>query len=283
MDDRVNKIVDKVLNQVTECHFDSGKQAVCSPKHVIDHMKSFAEQKGVKVSDHPTHVINGMKEYLNCKSESCILKRPDFVQFAKNVNLTDVLNKFFKPEGPAMTFDLLSNFNIDDVLDQFEQRFKERKFLHIPFQMRDFEKIGTQLATIDLAEKLRSEYQTFGVVLNTDWSSGKGIHWFCIFGERYEDKIILEYFNSSGKDPLPEVQAWLQKTKHHLTKELKIPVTIYYSTGILFQQDEYSCGVYCLAYIWLRLERVPPQWFKSENFNDSFMNQARKNMFRWEI
>ena len=149
--------------------------------------------------------------------------------------------------------------------------------------MRDFEKVGTQLATIDLAEELRSKYKTFGVVLNTDWSSGKGIHWFCIFGEHLGNKIILEYFNSSGKEPLPEVQAWLQKTKHHLAKELKIPVEIHYSTGIEFQNDDNSCGAFCLAYIWLRLEQVPPTWFKSENFNDNMMHKVRRNLFRHEV
>jgi hypothetical protein len=181
-----------------------------------------------------------------------------------------------------MDFGLLSNFNIDDVLDQLEKKFASRKFLHIPFQMRDFEKIGTQLATVDLADQFKKGKKTFGVVLNTDFSSGNGIHWFCLFGEHYGNKVVLEYFNSSGKPPLPEVQAWLQKTKHYLTKTLKVPVDIHYSTGIYYQHDDHSCGVYCLCYIWCRLEGIPPAWFKSENFNDTLMHKARKNLFRWE-
>jgi len=286
---QIEKIVDKIFNVQNECHFakdtsNSGdyKTVVCSPTNVVHKMKEYIELKGKKAGNNPVHVVNTMKDLLNCNSESCILKRPDFVEFAKIANLEDLLNEFFKPQGPAVGLAWLSNFNLDDVLDQFETRFSNRKFLHIPFQMRDFEKVGTQLATIDLADKLKSEYKTFGVVLNTDYSNGKGIHWFCLFGENYGNKIVLEYFNSSGKEPLAEVQAWLQKTKHYLAKELKIPVEIHYSTGIVFQNDDASCGVYCLAYIWLRLEQISPKWFNTENFNDTMMHKVRKNLFRHE-
>jgi len=275
-----DKIADEVFNEVNECSFTGDKKAVCSPKHLVVKMEEFIEKRGKQVENNPVKIVSTMKTLLDCNSESCVLKRPDFAKFASKNGLDDILDQFFKPEGPAHTFGLLSNFNIDDVLDQFEKRFERRKFLHIPFQMRDFEKVGTALATVDIASKFRGSYKTFGVVLNTDFSSGGGIHWFCLFGEHLGDKIVLEYFNSSGRPPLAEVQAWLQKTKHHLQKSLNLPVTINYSTGIKFQSDEHSCGVYCLCYIWLRLEKVSPKWFKTENFGDKLMHKARKNLFR---
>ena len=279
----IDSIHTQVFDARNECHFAKGANPICSPKHVINHMKEFAKSKNrhdIATGDEKK-LLAGMKELLNCQSESCILKRSDFVDFAKIANVEDILNEFFKPSGPALNFGLLSNFHIDDVLDQFEDRFANRKFLHIPFQMRDFETIGTQLATVDLAEKFKT-YDTFGVVINTDLSSGKGIHWFCIFGENYKTHVALEYFNSSGKQPLVEIQTWLQKTKNYLEMKMKIPVTVFYTTGIMFQNDDHSCGLYSLAYIWLRLERVPPKWFNTDNFNDKKMHDIRKNMFRWE-
>ncbi len=277
-----DKLVE-IFNKPNECHFAHDHQkGVCSPDHVVAEIKNYIVKKGARVNTNdPVAVITKAKELLNCKSESCILLKDDFQQHANISDLEQILTRFFKPEGPALNFGLLSNFNIDDVLDQFEKRFESRKFLHIPFQMRDFEKIGSELAKIDLAAKFKT-YKTFGVVLNTDWSSGSGIHWFCLFGEHYGDKIVLEYFNSSGKGPLPEVQAWLHKTKHYLTRVLKIPVHIHYNTGIRFQDDEHSCGVYSLAYIWMRLEGFAPDWFRGDNFNDALMHRLRKNLFRWE-
>jgi hypothetical protein len=265
-----------------ECAFSAGGSgAVCSPKHVVDKMKQFAKVKGktAVVAFDDRRAVETVKDLLNCNSESCILKRPDFQEFARLNNIDALLDSFFKPAGPK-GFGLLSNFNIDDVLDQFVKRFESRKFLHIPFQMRDFQRVGTKLSTVNLAREFKGGARCFGVVLNTDVSTGRGIHWFCLFGEHYGDQIVLEYFNSSGRPPLPEVQAWLLKTKHHLAKEMKLPVDIWYSTGIQFQDDDHSCGVYCLCYIWLRLERVSPKWFKSTKFNDSLMHRARDVLFR---
>jgi hypothetical protein len=283
---KVEKLVDVILTKPSECIFTKDQTAVCSPKHLVNKMAEYVAaasnsiSKGVTPKE-PAKVVATIKEMMNCNSESCVLKQPEFIKFAKLTNVDEILDQFFKPEGPATHFGLLSNFNIDDVLDQLQEKFPG--FLHIPFQMRDFERIGSELATIDLAAKFRNGTKTFGVVLNTDWSHGKGYHWYCLFGEKKSDCIIIEYFNSSGREPLPETQAWLQKQKHYLQKELKIPVNIKYSTGIEFQNDDHSCGVYCLMYIWLRLEGIPNSWFKADNFNDTFMHKARKALFRHEV
>lgn len=285
LDDHADKVVENIFKPTSECHFVHGEQkqgAVCAPNPVVEKMKEFIQHKGRNVPNNPKQIVDNMKELLDCHSESCIFKRSDFVAFAKIANIEELLNKFYKPSGAATNFNLLSNFNIDDVLDQFEKKFKDRKFLHIPFQMRDFQTVGTELARVDLAKKFKEGYKTFGVVLNTDWSKNQGIHWYCLFGENYDDKIVIEYFNSSGKQPLPETEVWLQKTKHHLEKEMKKPVELVYSTGIEFQFDNHSCGVYSLAYIWLRLEKVAPSWFRADNFNDDRMHKLRKNLFRWE-
>lgn len=279
---KAEKLVGTILAKPSECGFTKDQAAVCSPKHLVNKMAEYvANVTGAKPAE-PTKVVASIKEMMNCNSESCVLKQPEFIKFAKLTNVEEILDEFFKPSGPATHFGLLSNFNIDDVLDQLQEKFPG--FLHIPFQMRDFERVGSEMATIDLAAKFRNGTKTFGVVLNTDWSSGKGIHWYCIFGERKPDNSInIEYFNSSGREPLPETQAWLQKQKHYLQKELKVPVTIKYSTGIQFQNDEHSCGVYCLMYLWLRLEGIPNSWFKADNFNDEFMHKARKVLFRHEV
>jgi hypothetical protein len=279
---RVEKIVDAHFKKPSECSFDADNNAVCSPKPVIDKMVAYLKEKeNIKhkeVIGNPVKIVNTLKERMNCQSESCILKSPEFVAFAQLSHIDNILEEFFKPEGPANTFNWLSNFNVDKVLDQLEQKFDG--FLHIPYQMRDFEQVGSELAKIDLAKKFKEGIKSFGVVLNVDYSHGNGIHWYCIFGEKKNGKITIEYFNSSGEEPLPETQAWLQKTKHYLTKELGIPVEVKYSTGIRFQNDHHSCGVYCLMYIWLRLEGVSNNWFKADTFNDAFMHKARKVLFR---
>ncbi len=275
------KIVESIFGKQSECAFTKEQGPVCSPKPVINKMAEYLKIHGHDVPGDPVKIVNTMKAKMDCTSESCILKSKDFINFAKNANIHHILDEFFKPSGPATHFGLLSNFNIDNVLDQLSERFPH--FLHIPFQMRDFEKVGSELATVDLAREFKNGKTCFGVVLNTDWSKGGGIHWYCIFGEKKNGKILIEYFNSSGKEPLPETQIWLQKTKHYLAKVLKCQVDVKYTTGIQFQRDEHSCGVYCLMYIWLRLEGISSDWFKTDTFNDSIMHRARKVLFRHEV
>lgn len=273
--------VEEKLKTITECHFNSGKKNICSDNGTIKQMQSFLKQKGHSVTKR-SNIIKTMKDMFNCNSESCIYKQQDFINFIGNSEAKQALDMFFKPEGPSLTFDLLSNFNIDDVLSQLEQTFANRNFLHIPYQMRDFEKIGTELATVDLAYEYNNGKRCFGVVLNTDYSTGGGIHWFCLFGDFSRQPYTLEYFNSSGNNPLPEVQSWLQKTKHYLISQLKRKVDVIYTTRQVLQQDQHSCGVWCLCYIWARLMGVSYSWFAPGNVSDKLMHNLRKNLFRHE-
>ena len=273
---KAEEIVNKIFKVQSECSFTKEQGHVCSPTHIVDTMAQFLG----KENKDPKKIVETMKTKMNCNSESCILKSSEFRNFAQMSGIDNLLNEFFKPSGPSQDFGLLSNVNIDGVLDQIEKRFEG--FLHIPYQMRDFETVGSELSRVDLAAQFNKGKTSFGVVLNTDWSTGRGIHWYCLFGTRNDKKVIIEYFNSSGLGPLPETQTWLRKTEHYLTMK-GFPTTIKYSTGIQYQNDDHSCGVYCLMYIWLRLEGVPHSWFTADNFDDSFMHKARKLLFRHEV
>jgi hypothetical protein len=278
---KINKKIESLIAAPSECAFHLDQKPVCSPRHVVKHISDFVKAKKNIAVTSDVEAVEHAKEILNCSSESCILKRPEFVKFANLPDVNRLLDEFFKPHGPATHFGLLSNFNIDHVLAQLSERHKD--FLHIPYQMRDFEKAGTELSTMDLAEQLTNGYKRFGVVLNTDWTSGRGIHWYCLFGELHDLGVTLEYFNSSGRDPLVETQVWIQKTRHHIAKKLNVEVDVKYSTGITFQNDEHSCGVYCLMYIWLRLEGIDHHQFKAHNFHDALMHRARRWVFRHEV
>jgi hypothetical protein len=261
----------------SECSFAAGQAPVCSRGEYVDKMRTMLEEKGVTPPQDPKGIVELVKEHLGCDTESCIYRSSEFKQYLPDDWHPSVLEEMFKPDGPSDSFKLLSNVNIDGVLGQLAQKYMD--FFHIPYQMRDFEKYKTELATIDLADKFQ-QFKKFGVVLNTDWTTGRGIHWFCLFGEKYEQKIDLEYFNTSGRPPLPEVQVWLGKTAARLEKQFKMPVNIVQVAKVALQDDEHSCGVWCLFYIWARLLGVPYTWFTPKNVNDKFMHWLRQNLFR---
>lgn len=276
-----NKIVEEILNDTSECHLASNDREVCSPPEIINEMKTFLKENGTNTNTNDKKsVLNKMYDITGCNTESCVLNDNGFQEKIGYDKAKETLMNFFKPKGPANHFGLLSNFDIDGVLQQMAIKYKNQKFLHIKFQMIDFEKKGTELSKCNLHEEFK-KYNTFGCVLNTDKSTGRGIHWFCIFGKKYsQNNISLEYFNSSGLAPLPEVQAWLCKTKHQLEHSRPgCSVTIKYSVGLKYQNDNHSCGVYCLTFILLRLNNVPYKWFSEKTFYDEIMHQMRSKLF----
>lgn len=267
----------------SECSLDKKKGSeVCSPPEIVKKMEKLLEDKGVKPDGNPVTTVKNLKDLLDCKSEDCILKHDDFVAIIGNKHLIqNILKEHFKPSGPANSTAWLSNTNIDDALDQLALRYKG--FYHIPYQMRDFASTGSELAKINLSDLIKQKYNTFGVVINTDTSQGNGIHWFCIFIDaRYPKSIQIEYFNSSGKDPLDEISVWMNTTMHELQKEFgkERDVSINKVSRASLQLDSHSCGVWCLAYIWLRLEGIEPRWFTPTNITDNIMMKMRQVLFR---
>jgi len=243
-------------------------------------------------SNNSNKINSQIVEYFNCggtETEKCVLKnlRDDkkFNKYFDPAQIDDLIKRFFKPEGPKETFNFLSNHNIDEVLSQYFHRYNddENKFHNIGFQLRDFAKYNTNLQTFDFYKEItENNYKTFAVVINTDETTGPGIHWFCLFIDaRHPERIDIEYFNSSGRPPLSEIETFLEKTRSELNNQFdgKRKIDVKYNQGIQLQEDGHSCGVWSLAYIWLRLEGVPQKWFNPSNIDDSIMHLLRKYFF----
>ncbi len=264
---------------VSECAFHVGDTKVCSGGEMIDAMHQFLTEIGTAVPKKPEVVVETMKKKTNCDSELCLYSVSPFVEKIGSVMAIEAKKELFKPDGPQKSNDLLSNYNIDEVLDQFSKKFAG--FVHIPFQMRDFAEKQTELATINLAAEYRKGMKTFGCVLNTDWSNGKGIHWYCIFGDFTSEPFTLEYYNTSGNYALPQTKKWLSDTKFALTRDLGKPVNEVQVLNRAIQKNDVDCGVYCLHYIWSRLEGYPYTAFSDPATapNDDLMKQARLHLF----
>lgn len=274
----------EIPHEPKECafHIDSDKNETCMEDGVINKLREFAKNvKQIEVTDKKDTIIK-LKKILNCDSESCILTKGEIKDFIGHDETSKQLATRYKPEGPFDSFAWFSNINIDNVLKQISKKYKDKKFLHIEFQMRDFEKVGGTLSRIDLAEEYKNNgVRCFGVVFNTDYSSGNGQHWFSIFGNFHTEPFTIEYFNSAGDEPLPEIASWMKKTKHHLEKTLGKKVNDIVVTKIINQSDNHSCGSYSLYYIISRLEDVPYEYFTKNKIGDSLMHKFRKNyLFR---
>ena len=165
-----------------ECVFEHKK--ICSSPNEIGLMREFVGLGDMEVKG-DADVIEKTKSKLSVDKESAIWSHPAFKKFVGEHRANRVLSKIFKPIGPTDTTELLNNKMIDETLGQWAEHSTElfgKKFRHVPFQMIDFMERNTELAKFTILDTLKSGFNCFGVVLNTDVSSGKGKHWFCVYG-----------------------------------------------------------------------------------------------------
>jgi hypothetical protein len=235
-------------------------------------------------------ILARLKKLLKVDSESGILTHPDFKNYIGSGTSKRLLNSRFKPEGPAFSTALLDNFNIDNILAAFAsddyRRRTGRKFFHIPFQMIDFAKVKSELARISIPSVIGAGYDSFGVVLNTDVSSGGGKHWFCLYGDLQHkgtesDPYVIEYFNSSGNPAHTDVTFWMEKTCRDIMLTLEKHAVTLRAVNRQLQTSRTECGMWSILYIKSRLEGHPPDWFYKNRTTDKDIENFRKYVFRW--
>lgn len=268
-----------------------GETGVCAFDSDMKYLRGFLKSlndPAAKVAAPKGELIEEIKKVLGVTRESEIWAHPQFRDYIGDDVAQNVLRMRFKTNGPATSTALLDNRNIDDTLEQwsiYARKLFGKKFYHVPFQMIDFAYTGGQLADLDMGALKQDGYDCFGVVINTDRSSGRGKHWFCLYGDMHhtgtkEDPLTLEYFNSSGNPPMNEIAVWMEKACFDLLKTYGLHCKIIRSMDRRIQMSHTECGMWSLLYIKSRLENHPPQWFYTVGANDKDMIDYRKHLFR---
>jgi hypothetical protein len=256
----------------SECGFHI-KKSQCTPSDVLSKiLKDLGEES-----------LESLKEKLQCVTELCVIENNRVSDVLGRSQQQQIIKSFFKVKGPEKKSAWLSNFDIDDVLDQIEKKYPE--FLHINFHMRDFtSQVDHQLnlTNLNIKEQMAAGKLQFGVVFNTDYSTGNGIHWFAIFGDFKHKPYTIEYFNSSGEEPLPEIEKWMLDAAAKWSHELNTPVNPVIVSKVMYQQNNFACGTYSLYYIMSRLAGTDVSQFTNDRntINDSVMDAFRRYMYR---
>lgn len=262
-----------------ECGFHIEKKgAFCSPADIVDKLAELILDTSPK---NDKIILKSLKDKYSCNTEVCVLTQPEVIQVIGQ-STEKIIEEHFKPDGPRDNNRWLSNTDIDSVLIQIQKKYVNKHFLHIEFQMIDFETTQSELAKLDWPAKYKEGFRTFGAVFNTDTSRGRGQHWFAIYAN-FEDnasEFTLEYFNSSGELPMNQISTWMKRVKHKWQSAFNKSIQDIIVTRIVNQQDNWNCGAYSLYYIISRLDGTPYQYFKNNAIGDSNMQEFRKYLFR---
>lgn len=279
----------KESDKANECAFgkDSG---VCISASGVKKLAAFVKEElaGTKEVE-SSEVLALAKQKTGCNTQVCVLKNKEARRFIGNHSAEKELEENFKPKGPRESNEWFSNKHIDDVMFQWMKMFPN--YLHISFQMIDFEKTGGSLARVSYKDMLMSKKNCLGCIINTDVSTGSGKHWMAVFVDLRSPVWTIEFFNSSGiykdssgRDKEKErVIFWMQRVKEEL-EALRPPevekVKYVCVAKIRHQRSETECGPYSVYYVWCRLNGISYKVFKYTSIHDAVMYEFRKMLFR---
>ena len=255
----------------------------------------------IDIKNDKKHLVLELTERLKevCDDQICWLKQ-DFIREIKDL---DAQENTFRPEGPQGRFDWLSTSNIDDVMVQYEAKYKDFKYFGaLPYDFDDLAFYGIRKLNFD--KLVSSGKARLGFVFNFDehWQSGS--HWVSMFVDLNKDQIY--YFDSYGHRPRKNIRTlvnrigkWCYKrhvinsltnsdsmTEHSFMQpnklnyiEKKINTIKYNKIRHQFKHSE--CGVYSVNFI-LRLLKGETFDFITNNITtDDEVNKCRETYFRF--
>ena len=231
------------------------KEGSCLSKEIILKLKS-SYNKNNKDSPIKYRKLSKIWEALkekkpNCESEICWLNE------IKNDETKESIKKLlYAPDQPKEwkknPDEWLSNYDILDVLEQYEYKYNNFKFIGptpINFDSPDIRDkkscVWEDLCKIKLKDLIKNKKNKIGVIFNLAKQGEAGTHWVSLFID-VKNSLIL-YFDSNGDACPPEIFELIEKIKKQGEKE-NIKFKDKYNT-YAHQETNTECGMYSLYFI----------------------------------
>lgn len=229
---------------------------------------------------------NAMKHQYDCETEYCTIKK---IPGLEKRDRQTIIKKYFRPEKPnewdKKQTTWLDSFNIEDVMNQYEEAFDDFEFIGpVPIDFdapasvnplsKDWGKcIVDEICKLNIKEVQKKGTNRIGVIFNLDKHDEPGSHWVCAFVDYIKKEAY--YFDSYGLPPPTEVSVFLERCKEQGCE------TILYN-DIRHQRKDSECGMYCLYTIICLLKGRSFQNICMDIVKDDTMNAFRDVLFASE-
>jgi len=294
---------------MTLCVLNS-KRDSCLPKKIIKNLEQKLLPKNE--SNLPTNIIiDKLANKLKCNSsnnssskEICIIEK--IKEKHNDSKLKKVMNKalitYFKPITKSFNGNYwMNNTDIDTIQYQFQTLFKGYYYSNIHMidlvmfnpnnqhvmeneeQIKSIKEINfvNELKGVNNKLTYNGKLKNYGIVMNTDSSSGGGVHWFSIFIDFEATPITIEYFNSSGYDIKNiNFKKYLIDLADEITREVRKAVFLTVTKICHQRSNTANCGSYSLYFLWKKLNGISSEYFAKNKITDENMEEFRKFLFR---
>ena len=128
-------------------------------------LNSKVKSKYIKITDNKKDLLIQLTDRLEnvCNDQICWLKQ----NFIKDLNNKEITKKTFRPEGPDGRFEWLNTLHINDVMEQYEDKYTDFKFYGaVPIDFHKLPFLG--IRDINLDDLYNSGKKKLGFVFNLD-------------------------------------------------------------------------------------------------------------------
>jgi len=204
-------------------------------------------------TNHFTEIWNELKNRLDCKKEDCWLKEIRDTKLRKEID-----EMIFAPDQPPEwknnPDEWLSNYDIIDVLKQYQKTYRNFKFIEptpIDFDDKPTDRYGScvteELCKFDFKSYIKKNITKIGIIFNLDKHNESGSHWVSLFID-LDDKFIL-YFDSAADIIQPEIAELVERISKQGSQ---LGIELQYkqeNKPFEHQMGNTECGMYSLYFI----------------------------------
>lgn len=222
------------------------------------------------------YLVKKLQEKLGnkCNDQKCWLEQ-DFMKSVSEKNREEIEKLTFRPDGPEGKFEWLSTVNIDDVMEQYEKKYLDFKYLGtVPMDFDDLPVLGIKNLNFDNLYKKGKK--RLGIIFNLDEHNKSGSHWVSMFVDLEKGQIY--YFDSYGVRPEKRVRKLMKRINDYLVNIRKITPDINYNS-IRHQYKNSECGVYSINFIVRSLRGESFKSISESKIPDEKINKCRARYF----
>lgn len=239
-----------------------------------------------KLSDKDLYqtICDTMKTKFNCNNEACWL---NIRKLMNNLSYKDSENfkNYFRPHMPSNIVDdytkWISNYDIEAVLNQYHKELPEvYSYGAVPIDFKNCS-VSSDLCKINIKNHMDNNETKLIVVFNTDDSKGPGQHWNSMYvdllGKNYNSQPGIYFFDSFAAKPMPQVKELIETIKKQgesINKEFIVGVN-----DKRFQENNFSCGFYCMHFLENMINNVPFKKYINSGLSDKKMIQYRNKCY----
>lgn len=189
----------------------------------------------------------------------------------------EIKNNTFRPSGPDVGTKWLSTTDIDQVLKQYESVYPDFvSFGAVPRDFKSLPYLEMNSPKYNFKNLITKNKSKIGMVVNFDYSTGKGTHWVSVFADLKNGKIY--YSDSYGTKPINEIEKFMDKTENFIRNKYNIDVDRRHNKTV-HQKKNSECGVYSINFILRLLKGETFDDLTSNRLPDDTVNKCRQKYF----